>query len=140
MARLAMHSPSSVLGWDLGRKLGTRWEGGGGLALHRRTSSTRSLGHRLPHFCALPVLGPFNICPSSAQSTALHLVSGVQGLVSTQHSLMPHRRNGSTHRALSLPSFLITGLLSPASQHSSPTRRFFLPFPSWSTPPGEILR
>lgn len=49
------------LGWDLGRQLGTRWEGEGGLALHRRTSSTRSLGQRLPHLCALPVLGPFNI-------------------------------------------------------------------------------
>lgn len=61
MAQLAMHSPRLALGWDLGRQLGTRCEGGGGLTLHRWTSSTRSLRQRLPHFCALPVLRPFNI-------------------------------------------------------------------------------
>lgn len=72
MFQLAVRSLKLV--WGVGQAAGdgAGREGGGGLVLHRRTTSTRSLGQWLPCFYALPVLQTLKIC-SSVQSTGLLL-------------------------------------------------------------------
>lgn len=67
---VAVHSPKQVLG--PGQAGG---EGGGGLALHRSTRSTRSYENDCPTAMrwGSPVLGPFKISSSAAPSTGLLL-------------------------------------------------------------------